>query len=430
MSTQASPPQPGDQTGPSPCSASGSVYCSAVGMWSPRVAGDHARHTAAGRAHASDPIPIRRQHRRRRARRRWAAPARGGLDGRAAAAPVGRDPGVGRAAGGAGYRRLGRTAADRRTHRGVGQWRHLPALAGRPDRGDTQRTVYELVYDAPRPQLFGKAPAWRVGTDTEPIAIRPDSELDVPEPELAVLANAEAAVVGYLVCNHVSSRSIEGTNPLDLPQAKCYAGSTALSALVRPAWEVDAGKAGHHVVDHPGRRRGVHRHHRYRPDAPHPGRAARLPVPLREPPGRRGPVHSAPASSRASSSASARVTWSPSRSTRSPPGEPGRGGQGGAGLPDRPDPPRGRLRAARIPTELTERGRSGFGSARAEATEAALVPHPPVAVDQQPQQHQPGQDQAGPGRPAAQRQRLDQAPHHARGDQGDPDEDRAGQPQR
>ena len=142
----------------------------------------------------------------------------------------------------------------------TGGWAALPPIDGRTEvwasgvtylrsrdariEETTQRTVYELVYDAPRPELFGKAPAWRVVTDTEPIAIRPDSELDVPEPELAVLANAEAAVVGYLVCNDVSSRSIEGTKPLYLPQAKCYAGSTALSALVRPAWEVDAGRLG------------------------------------------------------------------------------------------------------------------------------------------------------------------------------------------
>lgn len=106
----------------------------------------------------------------------------------------------------------------------------------------TQRSVYELVYDADRPELFAKAPAWRVVTDGEPIAVRADSALNVPEPELAVLATAGGEVAGYLVCNDVSSRSIEGANPLYLPQAKCYAGSTALSALVRPAWEVDGGR--------------------------------------------------------------------------------------------------------------------------------------------------------------------------------------------
>ena len=142
----------------------------------------------------------------------------------------------------------------------TGGWAALPPIDGRTEvwasgvtylrsrdariEETTQRSVYELVYDADRPELFGKAPAWRVVTDTEPIAVRPDSELDVPEPELAVLANAAGTVVGYLVCNDVSSRSIEGENPLYLPQAKCYAGSTALSALVRPAWEIDAGRLG------------------------------------------------------------------------------------------------------------------------------------------------------------------------------------------
>lgn len=142
----------------------------------------------------------------------------------------------------------------------TGAWSALPPIDGRTEvwasgvtylrsrdariEETTQRSVYELVYDAERPELFGKAPAWRVVTDTEPIAVRPDSELDVPEPELAVLANAAGDVVGYLVCNDVSSRSIEGANPLYLPQAKCYAGSTALSALVRPAWEIDAGRLG------------------------------------------------------------------------------------------------------------------------------------------------------------------------------------------
>jgi 2-dehydro-3-deoxy-D-arabinonate dehydratase len=184
------------------------------------------------------------------------------------------DPGVG-VLDGAGLRRLAvdsmaallrlpldaiRELVERPGEPVTGDWVALPPIDGRTEvwasgvtylrsrdariEETTQRTVYELVYDAARPELFGKAPAWRVVTDTEPIAVRPDSELDVPEPELAVLANAHAEIVGYLVCNDVSSRSIEGANPLYLPQAKCYAGSTALSALVRPAWEVDAARLG------------------------------------------------------------------------------------------------------------------------------------------------------------------------------------------
>lgn len=99
-------------------------------------------------------------------------------------------------------------------------------------------TVYERVYDADRPELFGKAAAWRVVTDGEPIAIREDSTVDVPEPELALVVNAAGDTVGYLVCDDVSSRSIEGENPLYLPQAKTYLGACAVSAGIRPVWEV------------------------------------------------------------------------------------------------------------------------------------------------------------------------------------------------
>lgn len=99
-------------------------------------------------------------------------------------------------------------------------------------------SVYEMVYDAARPELFFKAPAWRVVTDGEPIGIRRDSELDVPEAELALVLNAGGDIVGYTICNDVSSRSIEGANPLYLPQAKVYAGSCALAPGIRPATDV------------------------------------------------------------------------------------------------------------------------------------------------------------------------------------------------
>jgi 2-dehydro-3-deoxy-D-arabinonate dehydratase len=110
--------------------------------------------------------------------------------------------------------------------------------AGRVEES-VQASVYELVYDAPRPELFLKAVAWRVVTDGEPVAVRADSEVDVPEPELAVVANSRGEIVGYTVCNDVSSRSIEGENPLYIPQAKIYSGSCALATGIRPAWEVD-----------------------------------------------------------------------------------------------------------------------------------------------------------------------------------------------
>ena len=98
--------------------------------------------------------------------------------------------------------------------------------------------IYTRVYSAERPELFFKATARRVAGPDEPIGIRSDSTWDVPEPELALVVNAHAEVVGYTVANDVSSRSIEGENPLYLPQAKVYAGCCALGPGITPAWEV------------------------------------------------------------------------------------------------------------------------------------------------------------------------------------------------
>jgi 2-dehydro-3-deoxy-D-arabinonate dehydratase len=103
----------------------------------------------------------------------------------------------------------------------------------------TEKSVYEKVYEADRPELFFKSVAWRVVTDGEPIGIRSDSDLNVPEPEVAIVITSTGHIVGYLVCDDVSSRVIEGENPLYLPQAKVYAGACALSAGIKPAWEVD-----------------------------------------------------------------------------------------------------------------------------------------------------------------------------------------------
>jgi 2-dehydro-3-deoxy-D-arabinonate dehydratase len=102
----------------------------------------------------------------------------------------------------------------------------------------TEQSVYDRVYSAPRPELFPKSPAWRLVTDGEPIGIRADSGHDVPEPELAIVANSRGEIVGYTICNDVSSRSIEGENPLYIPQAKVFAGGCALATGIRPAWEV------------------------------------------------------------------------------------------------------------------------------------------------------------------------------------------------
>lgn len=96
----------------------------------------------------------------------------------------------------------------------------------------SQKDVYDRVYDADRPELFLKATPHRVSGPGEAVAIRADSGWDVPEPELALLFNAHGELVGYTVGNDVSSRSIEGENPLYLPQAKVYSRCAALGPVV------------------------------------------------------------------------------------------------------------------------------------------------------------------------------------------------------
>jgi len=87
---------------------------------------------------------------------------------------------------------------------------------------------YDKVYEAERPELFFKATPARTRGHLAPIRIRTDSTWDVPEPELTLAINSDGKVFGYTIGNDVSSRSIEGENPLYLPQAKVYRGSCAL----------------------------------------------------------------------------------------------------------------------------------------------------------------------------------------------------------
>lgn len=93
-------------------------------------------------------------------------------------------------------------------------------------------TFYDRVYDAVRPELFMKCTAHRARGPGEPVVIRKDAAWNVPEPELTLAVSAMGKLNGYTIGNDMSSRDIEGENPLYLPQAKTYDGSAALGPCV------------------------------------------------------------------------------------------------------------------------------------------------------------------------------------------------------
>jgi 2-dehydro-3-deoxy-D-arabinonate dehydratase len=98
--------------------------------------------------------------------------------------------------------------------------------------------VYQLVYEADRPELFFKATARRTVGHEGQIGIREDAKTSVPEPEVAIVMNKFGELIGMSICNDVTSRNIEGENPLYLSQAKIYYGSSALGPMIRPIWEI------------------------------------------------------------------------------------------------------------------------------------------------------------------------------------------------
>jgi 2-dehydro-3-deoxy-D-arabinonate dehydratase len=91
---------------------------------------------------------------------------------------------------------------------------------------------YDRVYHAERPELFFKSTASRVVGHRGKVAIRSDAKWSVPEPELALLCSATGKITGYTIGNDMSSRDIEGENPLYLPQAKVYNRSCALGPCI------------------------------------------------------------------------------------------------------------------------------------------------------------------------------------------------------
>ena len=100
----------------------------------------------------------------------------------------------------------------------------------------TGLTAYDMIYaqdpENGRPEIFYKAEPGTAAATGEAVTIRPDSELDVPEPELVLVFNSTGKLVGYTMGNDMSSRDIEGQNPLYLPQAKVYYRSTALGPFL------------------------------------------------------------------------------------------------------------------------------------------------------------------------------------------------------
>lgn len=96
----------------------------------------------------------------------------------------------------------------------------------------SEKDVYERAYEAERPELFFKATGARVMGPGAPVGLRADSEWQIPEPEIALVLDAAGEIVGYTLGNDMSSRDIEGENPLYLGQAKIFAGSCALGPTV------------------------------------------------------------------------------------------------------------------------------------------------------------------------------------------------------
>ena len=91
---------------------------------------------------------------------------------------------------------------------------------------------YDRVYSADRPELFFKASPHRVRGPGQAVRIRRDARWNVPEPELTLAVTSSGAIVGYTIGNDMSSRDIEGENPLYLPQAKVYDGSCGLGPAI------------------------------------------------------------------------------------------------------------------------------------------------------------------------------------------------------
>lgn len=111
---------------------------------------------------------------------------------------------------------------------------YLRSKVGRQEESRTSGggDFYAKVYEAERPEVFFKATPHRIVGHQSNVRIRKDSTWDVPEPELTLMASSSGKIIGYTIGNDMSSRSIEGENPLYLPQAKTYDGCAAVGPCI------------------------------------------------------------------------------------------------------------------------------------------------------------------------------------------------------
>lgn len=109
---------------------------------------------------------------------------------------------------------------------------YLRSQTARMEESEAAASCYDRVYRADRPELFFKATPGRVRGHLGPLRIRRDSEWNVPEPEITLVLSPALGIVGLTCGNDMSSRDIEGENPLYLPQAKCYAESAGLGPWI------------------------------------------------------------------------------------------------------------------------------------------------------------------------------------------------------
>jgi 2-dehydro-3-deoxy-D-arabinonate dehydratase len=111
---------------------------------------------------------------------------------------------------------------------------YLRSKVGRQEESKTSGAgdFYAKVYEAERPEVFFKSTAHRIRGHGKEVRIRKDSDWNVPEPELTLMVSTSGKIIGYTIGNDMSSRSIEGENPLYLPQAKTYDGCASLGPCI------------------------------------------------------------------------------------------------------------------------------------------------------------------------------------------------------